>query len=603
MQSDRMFRVAFLLVLPALALWLVHARALDYAFTWTDASAIGQGTMLRPPGQVLEAFREPLHRVSGRGAAVRQPYYRPLQVVLLSTVDHVSGPGREPRAFRATAFGVASLGCAVFALLAFALLGRFGPALGAALWVAVHPVGLESTVWVAGVSGALCSLFVILALGLVLAALRAPGAGASLAWGVLSLLALLAGLLSKERAAVGPVLLIAGLVTFWVSGGTRPLASQLRRGLLLAGAHTALVGAYLAFWRAAVLGGALPGLPPIGGSVATQVLTALASWPSSLGWLFAPLICSTNDAVRIVASAADLQAILGALLALGSALAWWVLARRGRPLAAFGLAWVWIAFLPTSGLLPMLHLRGERYLYLSSFGAALLLADLAPAVWSRWAPSRRALGIGLAAVVLLGLAARTFTRLPDWESNRVLFQRELDRDPEYREGRFLLAAELAVEGRYREADRVLAPLLEPPAKAPARAGYLNLLALYELACVNTAALGRHEAVVKLEARAGAAVAAVPSFRACLAASKTALGRHQEALDDYLAVEKKLGEATPARLQLEIARSLAALRRRPEARERLDRASRAATGDRALQQEIERLRARLTPSRRGRLSPR
>ena len=38
------------------------------------------------------------------------------------------------------------------------------------------------------------------------------------------------------------------------------------------------------------LGRSLPGVEPIGGSLVTQWCTSVASWPSQLGWLFAPIV-------------------------------------------------------------------------------------------------------------------------------------------------------------------------------------------------------------------------------------------------------------------------------------------------------------------------
>ena len=57
------------LLLPVVVLWGLYAGALGFELSWTDVSAIGEGTMLRPPGEIWQAFGEPLHRVQGRGAS------------------------------------------------------------------------------------------------------------------------------------------------------------------------------------------------------------------------------------------------------------------------------------------------------------------------------------------------------------------------------------------------------------------------------------------------------------------------------------------------------------------------------------------------------
>ncbi|MBW2287383.1 MAG: hypothetical protein JRG90_06115 [Deltaproteobacteria bacterium] len=194
-----------LFAVPGLVLVALYAPALDYDFSWTDTSAIAGRSMLRPPGEINQAWSEPLHRIAHRADAARQSYYRPLQVVLLSWVD--ARLGSQPRHFRTAGLAVGALCLGVFALFAWRLLGRPAAAALAALIVACHPVGIECYVWIAGVSGALCSGFVIAAIGLALAAAQAGSSTAFAGLGAASLMALTAGLLSKERALVAPALL------------------------------------------------------------------------------------------------------------------------------------------------------------------------------------------------------------------------------------------------------------------------------------------------------------------------------------------------------------------------------------------------------------
>ena len=333
------------LLLPALiaplAFAVLYAPCLDFPFVWEDEGAIAAGSMLRPAGQTLAAFREPLHRIGERGDSARQAYYRPLPVVALSLVDQQLG--REPRHFRALTIAAGALCAAAFGLFAGHLFGRLGPALFAALFAALHPVGIETTVWIAGVPATLSALFMIGSLAFGLAATRAASSRAAAGWGALSAASLVLALLSKEQAAVTPVLLLAALLS--LGAGPRRAAAS---GLLLV--QALLVAVYFLALRPAVLGSALTGVPPIGGSMATQLLTAIASWPRQLGWLFAPIRSSTSDTVMIVSSLASPRFALGLLLALGSVFAWWWLRRAGARIAALGLAWIWIAFAPTAGL-------------------------------------------------------------------------------------------------------------------------------------------------------------------------------------------------------------------------------------------------------------
>ena len=342
------------------------------------------------------------------------------------------------------------------------------------------------------------------------------------------------------------------------------------------------------------------GLPPIGGSEATQIFTAVASWPRQLAWIFAPLHSSTNDTVRLVESAASARFALGAVLALGSVAACWALWRAGARIAALGLAWIWIAFAPTAGLLPQLHASGERYLFLSTMGAALLLADLG----ARWLPGetpvwRRAVAPVAALLVLAGLAERTRARLPAWSSTQTLFETDLARDPAYREAYFVLGAKAFQAGRHAEASERIAPLLAQDARFEGTAGYLNWLSVAELACL--AGLGRQDfaAVLDLEARwlrDFPALARAPTFRICAAQARDGLGRTAQALAGYLEVAGELGAAAPAGLLLAIARDLASLGRPDEARPWLARARVSAGADPALLGQLQALESALGDSR-------
>jgi hypothetical protein len=418
------------------------------------------------------------------------------------------------------------------------------------------------------------------ALASALAATRAETARGATAWGALSAAGLVLALLSKEQAAVTPALLVAALLSL----GSGPRRGAATRLVLL---QTLLVAVYFLALRPSVLGSALTGVPPIGGSMATQWLTAIASWPRQLGWLFAPLRSSTNDTVMIVDSLASLRLALGALLALGSVFVWGWLRRSGARIAALGLAWIWIAFAPTAGLLPLLHASGERYLFLSCFGAALLLADAG----GRWLPGRPRAWIApaLAVLVLLGLAERTRARLPAWSSTQTLFEIDLARAPNFREAYFILGLKDAEAGRFAEASQRIAPLLSNDPRFQGSTGYLNWLSLAELACLSSLGSQDFAGVLALEARwqrEFPALTRAPSFRVCAAQAREGLGRTAEALASYLSVANELGAAAPTGLYIVIARNLAALGRGQEAAPWLARARAAAPTDPAVLGQLQ-----------------
>ena len=146
-------------LVPALLFVALYLRALDYGFVWDDIAMFEGRSILRPPGQLLAAFGEPLHRVDDfRVRDLQQAYYRPLQVLTASWL--AARFGREPRTFRATAFVLGAATTALFAALVLVLTGSPGAALVAGCVLAAHPLGLETWVWLSGLSAALAACFV-----------------------------------------------------------------------------------------------------------------------------------------------------------------------------------------------------------------------------------------------------------------------------------------------------------------------------------------------------------------------------------------------------------------------------------------------------------
>ena len=176
-----------------------------------------------------------------------------------------------------------------------------------------------------------------------------------------------------------------------------------------------------------------------------------------------------------------------------------------------------------------------------------------------------------------------------------MFASAIEREPAYREGYYLLAVDDHQQGRFEAADARLRILLDDPKRFAGTTSYLNWLAVYELACSNTLALGEHQRILELErsaARRNAAIPRVPTFRTCVGQAVNALGRTEEALEIYRGVARDLGSATPPQLHVMITRNLIKLGRREEALEWFEIA-RVASRDRLdLERQLERLSERL-----------
>lgn len=565
-------------VLPAILFLALFARSLPYEFVWTDRTEISQGLVIRAPGRILRAFAQPMYEdLAAASPGSVQSYYRPVKVVALSLVDQVFG--REPSAFRGVNLCLGALTYALLALLVGRLFGdpRAG-GLVAAL-AAVHPVGIENYVWPSGIDDALAKLFLVSSLLATVSAARGRSSSARAGLGGLALGLLALGLGSKESAVVTPLLAIACL---WIAKPGGDSARYTRQWLV--GSQVALVALHLLVLRPLVLGGMATGAGPIGDRYGLHLLTVLASWPDRIVWAFLPLSSTTSDVVRAVRVVLEPSVVVSVLLGLAAPYVAFRLWRADQRMVALGWVWLWITFLPASGLLPLTHVRAERYLNLPVLGAALMVAGIVLAIARGGAEDRvrRAVALGLACGMIGGLAALTHARIPDWRSDIVLFSKDVERDPYFREGRYVLAAALADAGRYEDAREQLHELEAVNQDFGMRASYLRQDVAVTLLCNVNRALGLSSETLELLGEQirpdSPALSGAPAFFLCGARSLEQVGRTSEALEIYRAMEALPRIGHDPRVQLGLARAHASLGDADAARLFLRRTPREVPGD-------------------------
>ena len=381
---------------------VVHLGALWNHFAMDDLYIIVWNPLVHSAEGVWRAFASPYWPPDLGGKL-----YRPLTVATY-TIDGVVG--------YAWWFHAVNLAWhAGVAVSVTALARRWADwtvALVAGLLFAVHPVHVEAVANVIGRAELLAALCVCLA---VYAAVLRD----SIAW---SALAIAAGLLCKENAAVAPALI---LWAWWV-GIARP---PRHRMMAFVGSWLAIAAVYVAV-RGAVLGpyARLHDIAPvfIGQSPVAQRLTAVAALSDVVRILAFPLTLRVDysPAERtIVTSVLDGRFLLGlAALALwvGLLVAAW---RHQRKVEAFGIGWIGIAFLPVANfVLPVGVLLAERTLYLPSVGLALA----AGAALARLpAPRLRAVAV----LLVLAGGIRSALRVPVWHDDGAVTLSILDDSP------------------------------------------------------------------------------------------------------------------------------------------------------------------------------
>jgi tetratricopeptide (TPR) repeat protein len=347
----------------------LYGRALGYPFVYDDRTLIAANAALGDWTTLPEALVHDLFHFSPTRAS---PFWRPV-VTASYYLDHALGGG-APWAFHLT--NLLALAGAAAGLLR--LLAQRGAAVtasaAAALAFVAHPAQVEGAVNIAGRTDVLACAFALWALGA-----RGP-AGAF----VLTLLACGA----KEIGVLVPL-------AAWALGARTWRASAAAAALFLVARQAVLAGLDLDPADA-------PGPSPasaLGAAARALWYLGRVLWPSHL----APAM----DLAPIQGLAAWLG--WGAVLALAAAA---LALRRGRPEVSAGLALAVPSLLAVSGLASASLRFGETFLVLPLAGCALAAA---PSL-----RDRRAAGVALA-LAALGAAAG-WGRVPDWTSERALWE-------------------------------------------------------------------------------------------------------------------------------------------------------------------------------------
>ena len=438
-------RVPLLIIAAALALAVVvaFAGALDHAFVdWDDMQYVAQNPVV--------LGRDPL----GLMRAVVENQYDPL--TWFSLAMNVSTP-LSPRPFIATNIGIHVADTLLVFWLVLLLSGRRAViAAAVALVFGIHPLHVESVVWVSGRKDVLYTFWYLAGL---IAYWRHLETGARdrlwLAFGC-SVLACLA----KPLAITFPGALV--LLDLW---RRRPVFE--RRAVIdklpfvAIALATALVGWHVQ--QGGDLGGLLvrlnvthpstgigPSLPPV------QRITLPLYGPMIIAWrMLVPVGLCANYPFPAAGEAMGLPFLLAPFMVLGMVLlAIWD-SRRTR-IMTFGFGWYLLHLAPT---LPFVLLVGfitaDRYSYLSSLGLLFAAAMGADAVRRRSAAAgRRALRVALAclgAAFTIWLFALTRQQVEVWRDSETLWTHALAIYPRLTPAYVYRGKQRALAGRNDEA--------------------------------------------------------------------------------------------------------------------------------------------------------
>jgi len=286
--------------------------------------------------------------------------------------------------------------------------GALGPAALVALLFALHPLHVESVVWISERKDVLAALFWFLALWAYVRYAKRPSLRRYLAvtaWFIL-------GLLSKPMIVTLPFVLL--LLDFWPL--CRPLNGRLLCEKIPFFALSAVASA-VTFFVQRQSGAVAPfsamslALRLENALVTYWVYLAKTFWPSGLA-IFYPYASEISLWLSILA-AVGLAAITAAVL--------W--ARQRAPYLAVGWFWYLVTLLPVIGIIQVgSQARADRYMYVPMTGLAIGLAWGA-ADLLRQRPRMQA---ALAAALALACIPITSAQVVYWRNSETLFRRALE---------------------------------------------------------------------------------------------------------------------------------------------------------------------------------
>lgn len=422
---------------------LVYGVSIGHQFVFDDTSLVVENELVQLP---LSRAHELLT------SAVGGISYRPLRIFSYM-VDYRIAGSLDPAVFHASNLVWHALTTVAVYALASLTVGSFGGALAAAALFAVHPLGSEAVVYVAGRRDLLCTLFVLL--GLLcwcrLLGARAPAASAASARaqvrGVAGRSLLVVGMVAfailamaaKEMAVVLPVLAVLLAIPLRRDVRRADEASQAWSALgasvaALLGVGLWLYGGVIAASFAKAGDGALAPQPALSLHVLGRYLR-LALWPSDLladyrRFAF-PMPLAPIDGAAIVAVAA-----LALVIACGAVLLW-----RGS-IAGAGLVWFVVALLPVAQIVPYGEIVSEHNAYLALVGL-VLAAGRAVTLVARTRP--RVMVAAVSALVAV-LGVRSHVRALDWRDSLTLWRATVATAPQSVRGQFNLAVAMIADG-------------------------------------------------------------------------------------------------------------------------------------------------------------
>ncbi|MEZ6005876.1 MAG: tetratricopeptide repeat protein [Planctomycetota bacterium] len=403
-------------LLLALVIGLLYGIPVhDHGYIYDDYKLIETNGRLAGPWTPLQHWWQPLWEHSGTKDLGMTGYWRPLTLLVLAWSKALSaGAAWGPHLVSVLVHFLASLGAASLAC-------RLGlarwPAFAAALLFAVHPVQVQSVAWASSINDPLIGMFGLWGLSWFVAAVRGQGTR----YAILSAVALLGGVLSKEQA-IGMLPLAALLA--WLEGRGRGRAAWLALAPLAVvalawyGMRVAVYDSWSGGFRGAIADFALSGARPM-----TFRIELFGGFWKLLLW---PVHLVFFRTVRPNLPSGDPEFLAAAVLSLLwlAAMAMSLLRRQRLAVFLLALPAVWLApqilNYEAAGAFPL----SDRYLYVPVFAVACGVAALLGRL-------RAPIALPAGVAVLVGLSAwKNLSELPEYRDDIPFFENAIRDNPD-----------------------------------------------------------------------------------------------------------------------------------------------------------------------------
>lgn len=405
-----------------------------------------------------------------------QANWHPLTYLSLM-VDTAIGGGR-PSVLHLTNIVLHLCNTALLFLVLNALTSRKWPSAFVAALFGVHPLHVESVVWISERKDVLSTLFWLLTMWGYTSWTRTRKPRTYL----LTLLAFASGLMSKPMLVSLPIVLL--LLDYWPvaridtqhpAPNTQHLRSLVFEKIpfLMLSAASCVVTVWAQSSQKVVFSlGTVPlGIRASNAVVSYVVYLRKLFWPSDLS-MFYPHPGATLPVWTVAASTGFLVAVTALALCF----------RRRAPYLLVGWMWYVITLVPVIGIVQVgAQAMADRYTYVPLIGFLIIIAWGASAVTGKLMAGRAAaLVLALSALIAICLAAGAGRKqVGYWKDNVTLFRRAVEVDPTNDLAHTNLGCALADQGKWDEAAEHFRAAYEIDPDSPGASANIARCALFE----------------------------------------------------------------------------------------------------------------------------